>query len=140
MKFFNYLKRWEKGFRREKHLEKTTNTGITPVEKSRQLTLIEFFVSQQLYWIFIQYLIDLGRISPVTHTWIDFKSGYKETLVTHLKQLHVLGYLKDNQHLTNQQILEISRNVFGVDVRIDTIKHTKHDTIMLPYLKPAPRE
>jgi len=99
--------------------------------------LEDFFEDKNKFLQIIDILIGKTLISAVTHCWIDYGKGYKAVIIALLKYLQVQGYYIGNQKLSNANIIEISLNTFGVEIRIDHIKHIKYKDVDVSYIPPA---
>lgn len=103
------------------------------VKESPQIEFKDFFQDESGYGKTIKRFAEKGYINPETLVWIDHGDGYKSTASGLLKYLHSIGYLKVK--MTNNQILNILKNTFKIDVGIDTIKKAKSDNPIFEKLK-----
>lgn len=103
------------------------------VTESPQIEFKDFFQDEAGYNKVIKRLAEKEYINPETVVWIDYAKGYKWLSAGLLKYLHSIGYLKVK--MTNDEIQNILKNTFKIDVSLDSIKKAKSDNPIFEKLK-----
>lgn len=92
--------------------------------------------TQEKFDFIIQVLRLRKYISQDELYWIDFHNGHKKAIIIFLKSLHLKGYCKSNNNITNKQVQEIAWNTLRVKINLNYIKHfdiNAHDFKDLPF-------
>jgi len=92
------------------------------------------FDSVAKYKAVMEILVDQNLIHPNTYFVKDEGKGIKGYLPALIKDLHGKGYF--NVRPTNEQIKEICRNTFGMDVSLSTVKHSKSEDFPFGFIPP----
>jgi len=101
------------------------------------LMLSYIFESISKYNYIMNVLVAKKYCQPNTFIWKDEGKGNKGFLAAILKYLHKQQYYKDNKRPSIEQIKAISKNTFGWEMSIDTIKKAKPDQFDLSFIPPA---
>ena len=106
--------------------EKKQKETTTEVAKSlaKEISLEYYFEKVSRYKYVIELLVKEGYCEANTYVWIDKKRSNKSFIVGLIKGLQAKKYYKDNSSPTNLEIKEIAKNLFGVNIGIDTIKRS----------------
>ena len=126
IKYIKVLKSWlnnEKEYFKEVAEIAFKKSSPAPAQNPKKLS--EAFESISKYQYIMNLLVERQYCHPHTFIWKDDGKGNKELLAAIIKQLHSLGYYKENCRPTNEQIRIIAKNTFGWEVAIDTIKKAK---------------
>ena len=108
---------------------KNTITSDAPPPAETEIQPFEsYFKDISSYKMIMELLVTNGYCAPITYIWQEAKKGNKSLLVGILKHLHKKGYYKNNDALTNIQVMHICKESFGVTIGIDTIKRTNSDS------------
>ena len=75
-----------------------------------------------------------GYCQPNTFIWKDQGKGNKGLVAAIIKCLHKQGYYRSNRNPNNTQIILISKNTFGLELSIDTVKKAKPDNFDLKFI------
>lgn len=89
--------------------------------KQQTLYLADVFESKTRYIHIMNILVTAKKCHPESYIWIGTEKGDYSYLAAILKHLHALGYYKDKR-LTHDEIRQICKNTFKMEISIDTIK------------------
>jgi hypothetical protein len=108
-----------------------SNQTMTETEQ-KYSTLESVCIGQKEYESIKAWFIKEGLIDPETLISIDSAKGAKKALVSYMKDMYRKKYSPSK--LSDQEIKDIAKNSFGIDISISTIKHTRPDSnrIILP--------
>lgn len=100
----------------------------------REVGLEDFFENISNYKAIMEILVKKGKVQPNTYYWIDSSAGTKGFLTSLIKHLHVKNFYKDKKCPSNEEILSICKNTFGIVVSIDTTKRAKSDNFNFDFI------
>jgi hypothetical protein len=109
----------------------------TERETETPLNLADLFDDVSKFKKVMELLVLEGLVHQNTYLWISHKGGYKGLLVGVIKKLQAQGYYRDNRMPTPEQIREISKNTFGVEVSVHTIKRAGIHDLYTKFIPPA---
>jgi len=128
------LAQTEKNLNGNDVLKKENNTFT---EQVKSFKLSDIFEDISKYKYIMNLLVEKQYCQPNTYIWKDEKKGNKGFLVAIIKCLHIQRYYKDNKRLKNEQIKIISKNTFGCEMSIDTIKKANPERFDISFIPPA---
>jgi len=131
-KFFNLYNELIDALRRE--FLRIASNGIRKY-KNDDKEFHQIFESMPKYHYIMDLLVSKGLCTPITYFWVDKKK--KSLLVQIIKQLHKLGYYKDNIMPTSKVIKSIALNTFGSEISIDLIKHADIELKRVNFIEQA---
>lgn len=153
---FNIIGEYFKGFEliydKEKFVKETSivnrNIGSKELENGfpaeidanklkktiQDVGLEDFFENISSYKSIMEILVKEGKVQANTYYWIDLSGGYKGFLTSLIKNLHVKNYYKGKRCPSNEEILSICQNTFGIEVSIDTTKRAKVDNFDFSFI------
>ena len=105
------------------------------IVEDSSIQLSDLFQNNESYEKIMDILVNKGHCQPITFIWKDEKKGSKSILASLIKNLHAKGYLTEKP--SNDLILGIAKNTFGIDLKIDTVKQSKADKYIFKYIPSA---
>lgn len=132
---YNVALKWCENFR-ENDLKEFNEEESDKKENNVDLkiTLASFFENTSTYKLIMEVLVSKNLITENTYIWKDEQKGNKSLIASIIKYLHQQGYFKNKIPPTNEQIIEIVKNTFGKEIKIDTIKRAKPDSFDLSFI------
>ena len=112
------------------------NPKIIKLLTEKNLHFEDIFERPEYYDYITTVFIERKLLDPETGRWIDFNRGYKSVMISYLKYIHDLGFLKNNRKLNNREMQAICLNSFGVEISIDHIKHYKARKVLIKKIPP----
>jgi hypothetical protein len=108
-------------------------------EKTTVFLFSDHFANPSNYKRIMDVLVEEGYCKEDTFYWIDGKKGNKAFLAAIIKHLHSLGYYKNKQRPSSEQIRDIALQSFGLEIAIDTIKRASPEQFDLSFI-PSPSD
>jgi len=124
-KYFEWLKGLNtgvvKGATRKSPKSKNDDPEIPP------LNLVDVFESVSKYKYVMDLLVENEYIMAGTHFWENNFAGHKTFVAALIKNLHLKGYYKENKKPPTQQIIDIGKNTFGIELGNSTVINAPND-------------
>ncbi|WP_111627051.1 hypothetical protein [Larkinella arboricola] len=96
-----------------------------------------YFEHTSKYKIVMELLVERKYCQAGTYIWIDTAPGFKSTVVILIKHLHAQGFFKNKKKPSNQEIVIVAQNTFGVQLSIDSVKKAQPSSSHFDFIKPA---